>query len=76
MKVVKDISELHTFLSFGQPEGNVGITLLDLMEQGDNEVKAFGKTDKADGIVVSTTSTQLLDGGRNGHSGGNIAFRR
>ena len=30
-KAIKDIHELHAFLSFSQYGGNVGISLLDLM---------------------------------------------
>ena len=30
-KMIKDIPELHDFLSFSQSGGNVGISLLDLM---------------------------------------------
>ena len=30
-KAIKDIEELHAFLSFNQSGGNVGISLLDLM---------------------------------------------
>ena len=33
-KMIKDIPELHVFLSPGQSGGNVGIAVLDLMVQG------------------------------------------
>ena len=34
---INDIHELHAFLSFSQSGGNVSISLLDLMEQGDRK---------------------------------------
>ena len=75
-KVIKDIQELYAFLSFSQSGGNVGIIELDLMTQVDNKIKAFGRTDVTDNIVVSTTSTQLSENSEDGDSGGNIAFKR
>ena len=75
-KIVKDISELHDFLSLGQPGGNVGIAELDLMVQVDNKIITSERTDKTDTIVVSTTSTQLSEGDENGDSGGSIDFQR
>ena len=74
-KIVKDISELHAFLSLGQSGGDVGITELDLMVQVDNKIITSGITDKTDNIVVSTTSTQLSEGDENGDSGGSIDFQ-
>ena len=74
-KMIKDISELHGFLSPGQSGGNVGYTLLDLIIQVDDKIKTSGRTDKTDNIVVSTTSTQLSEGDENGDSGGSIDFQ-
>ena len=75
-KIVKDISELHAFLSLGQSGGNVGITELDLMVQVDNKIITSERTDKTDTIAISTTSTQLSEGDEDGDSGGKIAFQR
>ena len=75
-KIVKDIPELHAFLSLGQSGGDVGITELDLMVQVDNKIIKSERTNKTDTIVVSTTSTQLSEGGEDGDSGGNITFQR
>ena len=74
--IVKDISELHAFLSLGQSGGDVGITELDLMVQVDNKIIKSERTNKTDTIVISTTSTQLSEGGEDGDSGGNITFQR
>ena len=74
--MIKDIPELHGFLSPGQSGGNVGYTLLDLIIQVDDKIKTSGITDKTDNIVVSTTSTQLSEGDEDGDSGGKIAFQR
>ena len=41
-KAIKDIQELHEFLSPSQSGGNVGISLLDLMGQGNNGVGMTG----------------------------------
>ena len=75
-KIVKDISELHAFLSLGQSGGNVGIIVMDLMVQVDNKIKTSERTDKTDTIAISTTSTQLSEGVGDGDSGGNITFQR
>ena len=74
-KMIKDIPELHVFLSFSQSGGNVVIALFDLMVQGNNKMNSSGITDKTDTIVVSTTSTQLSEGDENGDSGGKIDFQ-
>ena len=74
-KIVKDIPELHAFLSLGQSGGDVENTELDLMVQVDNKIIKAERTNKTDTIVVSTTSTQLSEGGEDGDSGGNIAFQ-
>ena len=74
-KMIKDIPELHDFLSPGQSGGNVGYALLDLIIQVDDKIKTSGRTDKTDNIVVSTTSTQLSEGDENGDSGGSIDFQ-
>ena len=74
-KMIKDIPELHGFLSFSQSGGNVVIAVLDLMVQGNNKMNSSGITDKTDTIAVSTTSTQLSEGDENGDSGGSIDFQ-
>ena len=74
--MIKDIPELHVFLSFSRSGGNVGIAVLNLMVQGNNKIITSGRTDMADNIVVSTTSTQLSEGGEDGDDGGIIAFQR
>ena len=74
--MIKDIPELHAFLSFSQSGGNVVIAVLNLMVQVDNKIITSGRTDKTDTIVVSTTSTQLSEGDENGDSGGSIDFQR
>ena len=40
--MIKDIEELHAFLSFSQSAGNVGNSLLDLMGQGNSGVSMTG----------------------------------
>ena len=75
-KMIKDVQELHDFLSFGQSGGNVGYALLDLIIQVDDKIKTSGRTDKTDTIAVSTTSTQLSEGGEDGDDGGIIAFQK
>ena len=75
-KMIKDIPELHDFLSFSQSGGNVVIAVLNLMVQVDNKIITSERTDKTDTIVVSTTSTQLSEGDENGDSGGSIDFKR
>ena len=77
-EMIKNIPDLHAFLSLGQSVGNVGIAVLYLMIQVDNKIitsERTDKTDKTDNIAVSTTSTQLSEGGEDGDSGGNIAFQ-
>ena len=73
--MIKDIPELHVFLSPGQSGGNVGIAVLDLMVQVDNKMNTSGRIDKTDTMVISTTSTQLSEGDENGDSGGSIDFQ-
>ena len=46
-KAIKDIKELHAFLSINQSSGNVGISLLDLMEQGNNGAGMTGSDGKS-----------------------------
>ena len=46
-KEIKDIEELHAFLSFNQSGGNVGIYLLDLMVQGNNRDNLTGSDGKS-----------------------------
>ena len=41
-KMVKEIPELHAFLSFSQSGGNVGITMMDLMVQGSSSGRSAG----------------------------------
>ena len=74
--MIKDIPELHDFLSFSQSGGNVVIAVLDLMAQVENKIKTSERTDKTDTIAISTTSTQLSEGDEDGDSGGKIAFQR
>ena len=74
-EMIKNIPDLHAFLSLGQSVGNVVIAVLDLMAQGNNKMNSSGITDKTDTIVESTTSTQLSEGDENGDSGGSIDFQ-
>ena len=74
--MIKDIPELHVFLSPGQSGGNVGIAVLNLMVQGNNKIITSGRTDKTDSIAVSTTSSQLSEGVEDGDDGGSIIFQR
>ena len=75
-KMIQDIPELRDFLTLCQPGGNVVIAVLNLMVQGNNKIITSGRTDMADNIVVSNTSTQLSEGGEDGDDGGIIAFQR
>ena len=46
-KEIKDIRELHELLSINQSSGNVGISLLGLMEQGNNGAGMTGSDGKS-----------------------------
>ena len=74
-EMIKNIPDLHAFLSLGQSVGNVGIAVLYLMIQVDNKIITSERTDKTDTIVESTTSTQLSEGVGDGDSGGSIDFQ-